>query len=123
MKLYALNDVDLFIYTDLFKNRFFAPFSHTYTLFSSLDFFRKMFSRTSTSAMPPINKRRRPSQQQIVDQPTSATDVIFGVLVQLARKLLFIKPANKAIFYLLFVTALSIISLYVELTDNYFTQV
>jgi len=68
------------------------------------------------------NRAAQQPPPRILTEPTGASDVVFGVLVQLARKLLFIKPATKATFYLAFITGLSIISLYIEPSENYFIQ-
>ncbi|KAI6171604.1 hypothetical protein M3Y97_01035800 [Aphelenchoides bicaudatus] len=69
-------------------------------------------------ARPP----RKSSQPVIVKKPTGMADVVFGVLVQAARKFLFIKPAYKAIFYVGFIAILSVLALNVEMSENYFTQ-
>ncbi|KAI6234243.1 hypothetical protein M3Y99_00820300 [Aphelenchoides fujianensis] len=70
-----------------------------------------MRSRTTTKPAP-----RR------LSEPTTGVDVVHGVLVQMARKLLFVSPLKKALFYVAMISALSTISLYVDLPENYFMQ-
>ncbi|KAI6179893.1 hypothetical protein M3Y98_00660300 [Aphelenchoides besseyi] len=57
-----------------------------------------------------------------LSEPTNGIDVVHGVLVQIARKLLFIPPVKKAIFYITLISLLSMVSSYVDLPENYFMQ-
>ncbi|CAD5205857.1 unnamed protein product [Bursaphelenchus okinawaensis] len=68
------------------------------------------------------NNRGRPPPQRKLSSPTTATDVVFGVLVQISRKFLFISPAKKAIFHFLMILVLSIYSVYSTLPEVYLAQ-
>uniref|UniRef100_A0A7E4UPL8 FIT family protein n=1 Tax=Panagrellus redivivus TaxID=6233 RepID=A0A7E4UPL8_PANRE len=55
-----------------------------------------------------------------VPGPTTASDVVIGVLVAMARKVLFIPAEKKAIFYLVAVLAVSVFAVYAPPDDEYY---
>lgn len=60
------------------------------------------------------------TSNQFIDAPSSAVDVILGVLTQLARKYLFIDVFRRAIFYACFVIVFSLIPELITLPDDYY---
>jgi len=64
----------------------------------------------------------KPATQRRLNQPTNGSDVVVGVLVQIARKYLFIRPVTKVLFYLGLVSVLSVVSSYLEPSEHYLVQ-
>uniref|UniRef100_A0A1I8A8H1 FIT family protein n=1 Tax=Steinernema glaseri TaxID=37863 RepID=A0A1I8A8H1_9BILA len=68
---------------------------------------------TMASTKPPANRR-------ILAGPTTTTDVISGVTIQLGRRYLFIDAHKKAYAYLLAVFLLSVVSVFVDLPKDFY---
>jgi hypothetical protein len=73
--------------------------------------------------MPPRSPYARKNVQS-VPGPTSASDLVRGVALQIARKYLFVPATTKALVYFVIVAVLSFLAGHAPLPSNwYFNQV
>ncbi|VDK43800.1 unnamed protein product [Anisakis simplex] len=85
-------------------------------------FARQVHVKSHVHEFAYIWERSRLNESEMAHQSVlnEVLDIIGGIVVQIARKYLLIKPEKKSVFYLIVVFILSIFAVYVPLSNEYY---